>query len=150
MKQEKIERYDAKDMGELRLLAKTEYWEDVLQFVNEHLEAHQCEETAKLELDIAVEELFVNVANYAYHPKDGMISIRMTFDKNWVTIVLIDEGKPYNPWEKEDPDITLSAEDRAIGGLGIYMVKMSMDHVAYAYEDNQNILTIRKKIYEEV
>lgn len=135
--------------AELRLVAKTEHWDEVLEFVNANLEAHHCSERAKLELDIAVEELFVNVANYAYHPTDGPITIRMTFEEDMVSIVFIDEGTPYNPWEREDPDVTLSAEERGIGGLGVYMVKMSMNQVDYVYENNQNILTIRKKIHED-
>lgn len=138
-----------KDAAELRLLAKTEYLENVLEFVNAHLKKHQCSQMAMLQLDIAVEELFANVAHYAYHPQDGEISIRITFEEDMATVVFIDEGKPYNPWEREDPDTTLSAEERNIGGLGIYMVKMSMDHVAYVYEDNKNILMIQKKIREE-
>lgn len=138
----------SKDTAEIHLLAKTEHWEEVLEFVNTNLEAHDCSQRALLELDIAVEELFVNVANYAYHPSDGPITIRMTFEGDMVTIVFIDEGTPYNPWEREDPDITLSAEERGIGGLGVYMVKMSMNHVEYVYEDNKNILTIHKNIRE--
>ncbi len=145
-----IKEYTEKDRAEISLLAKTAHWEEVLEFVNHHLEAHQCDEMAKLQLDIAVEELFVNVANYAYYPEDGMIWIQMFFKDDMVTIVFMDEGVPYNPLEREDPDITLSAEERKVGGLGVYMVKMSMDHVEYAYRDNKNILTIQKKIQEDV
>ena len=139
---------EKKAAAELQLFAKTEYLDKVLTFLDNHLDANGCDEQAKLELDIAVEELFVNVASYAYHSGNGPITIQITFEGDLVTIVLIDEGIPYNPWEREDPDITLSAEERQIGGLGVYMVKMSMDHVDYVYKDNKNILTIQKKIHE--
>lgn len=137
------------DKTKLHLPAKIEHLDQVLDFVNAHLEAQNCEEKVKLELDIAVEELFVNVAMYAYQPAEGDITIQVSIERDTAEIAFIDTGKPYNPWERENPDTTLSAEERSIGGLGIYMVKMSMDEVAYAYENEQNITTIRKKIRED-
>lgn len=136
-------------MKEMTLLAKTEYLDQVLDFVNGFLEEKNCSMRAQMELDIAIEELFVNVASYAYRPKDGPVTIQVSFEENMVSIVFIDGGKPYNPWEKEDPDITLSAEERQIGGLGVYLVKNTMNQVDYRYEDHKNILTIRKKILEK-
>lgn len=137
-------------MYELTLLAKTEYLDRVIDFVNEHLEENGCSMMAQLQLDIAVEELYVNIASYAYRPADGPVTIQMSFAGDSVSVVFIDGGRPYNPWEREDPDITLSAEERDIGGLGVYMVKQSMNHVDYSYEDGKNILTIRKNIQEEL
>ena len=137
-------------MYEMTLLAKTEYLDQVIDFVNEHLEANGCSMMAQLQLDIAVEELFVNIASYAYRPADGPVTIQLHFAGESVSVVFIDGGRPYNPWEREDPDITLSAEERDIGGLGVYMVKQSMNHVDYSYEDGKNILTIQKNIQEEV
>lgn len=130
-------------------MARTEYLDKVLEFVDGLLEEKNCTMRAQLELDIAVEELFVNIASYAYRPKEGPVTIQVSFEENIVSIVFIDGGKPYNPWEKEDPDITLSVEERQIGGLGIYLVKNTMNQVDYRYEDEKNILTIRKDITEE-
>lgn len=133
----------------MTLLAKTEYLDQVLQFVDGLLEENGCTMRAQLELDIAVEELFVNIASYAYRPKEGPVTIQVSFEGNIVSIVFIDGGKPYNPWEKEDPDISLSAEEREIGGLGIYLVKNTMNQVDYRYENEKNILTIQKDITDE-
>lgn len=130
----------------MTLLAKTEYLDKVLEFVDSFLEERNCTMKAQLELDIAVEELFVNIASYAYRPKEGPVTIQVSSEGNIVSIVFIDEGKPYNPWQKSDPDITLSAEERQIGGLGIYLVKNTMNQVDYRYENKKNILTIQKDI----
>ena len=102
----------------------------------------------QMQIDIAVEELFVNIAHYAYNPEVGPVTIRVEVQKEplAVTVTFIDHGVPYDPLAKEDPDITLSAEERQIGGLGIFMVKKSMDDIAYEYKDGQNILYIKKKI----
>ena len=101
-----------------------------------------------MQLDIAVEELFVNIANYAYVPDTGKATIRLEINEEplSVSITFIDNGVPYDPLAKADPDITLSAEERAIGGLGIFMVKKSMDDMFYEYKDSQNVLTIVKKL----
>lgn len=136
-------------MQELVLLAQTENMDTVLNFVNGILKEHNCPTYVQLEIDIAVEELFVNIAHYAYIPDVGQAMIQVSVEGDVVTIVFKDQGIPYNPWTKEDPDITLSLEERQIGGLGIYMVKNSMDEVSYAYEDGQNVVTIRKNLYEK-
>lgn len=136
-------------MKELTLLAQPENMNLVLDFVNEILEKHNCPMYVQLELDIAVEELFVNIAHYAYTPNIGQATIQVSVKNDYVTIVFRDRGIPYNPWAKKDPDITLSLEERQIGGLGIYMVKNSMDEVAYTYEDEMNVVTIKKNISEK-
>lgn len=135
-------------MSELTLEAKTENLDKVLSFVDEHLEEQECPMKTQMQIDIAVEELFVNIAHYAYNPEVGPVTIRVEVQKEplAVTITFIDHGVPYDPLAKEDPDITLSAEERQIGGLGIFMVKKSMDDIAYEYKDGQNILYIKKKI----
>ena len=137
-------------MVEMTLFAKTENLDQVIDFVNEHLEENGCSMMAQLQLDIAVEELFVNIASYAYRPIDGPVTIQMSFEGDSVSVVFIDGGRPYNPWDREDPDTTLSAEERDIGGLGVYLVKQSMNHVDYSYEDGKNVLTIQKNIQEEL
>lgn len=136
-------------MKELSLLAKTENLDQVLDFVNTQLEEQDCSMRAQLELDIAVEELFVNIAHYAYRPAEGPVTIQVAFHEDMVSVIFIDGGIPYNPWERQDPDVTLSAEEREIGGLGIYMVKQSMNHVDYTYADGKNILTIQKQLQED-
>jgi len=102
-----------------------------------------------MQMHIAIEELFVNIASYAYpEGTTGKADIIMDIDSDdTVVITFIDEGTPYDPLAKEDPDITLSAQERGIGGLGIFMVKKSMDDMSYKYEDNKNKLTIKKKIF---
>ncbi len=126
--------------------ATVENLEKVLAFLDEQLEAHDCPMRAQFEIDVAAEELFVNIANYAYAPGTGMarIEIRFAEEPRAVEISFADTGIPYNPLEKEDPDVTLPAEQRKIGGLGIFMVKKSMDGVEYEYADGENCTTIRK------
>ena len=93
-----------------------------------------------------MEELFVNVASYAYPSGSGSVTIDMeiTEEPAAAVITFTDSGIPFNPLKKDDPDIALSAEERQIGGLGIYMVKKSMDDIAYAYRDGRNVLRIVK------
>lgn len=133
-------------MKELYIEAMVDKLEQVLSFVDEELIALKCSTKIQTQIDIAVEEIFVNIAHYAYDSKNGHATISIVEEKNptAVSITFIDNGIPYNPLEKEDPDITLSADERQIGGLGIYMVKKSMDNVDYEYKDGQNIFRIRK------
>lgn len=133
-------------MKELQVQALTECLDEVLDFVNAELEAYDCPTKAQIQIAIAVEEIFVNIAHYAYKPEIGEAMIRCTVSENplSVNVQFEDSGKPYNPLEVPDPDITLSAEKREIGGLGIFMVKKSMDNIDYEYKEGKNILTIRK------
>lgn len=133
-------------MKTMTLTAEVGHIEAVLQFINEELEAHDVPMKAVMQINIAVEELFVNIAHYAYNPDVGEAVITIDVDEaaRCVVIRFIDGGKPYNPLSREDPDVTLSAEDREIGGLGVFMVKKSMDDMSYTYEDGQNVMIIRK------
>ena len=131
-------------MKELTIEALVSNLDEVIDFVNEQLEAHDCPMKEQIQLDVAVEELFVNIASYAYNPETGPATI-MIYPLS-VIITFVDHGVPYDPLAKEDPDITLTADERQIGGLGIFMVKKSMDEVVYKYEDGKNILSIKKKI----
>ena len=135
-------------MKELTIAATVENIEVVTDFVNEQLEALDCPMKAQMQIDIAIDELFGNIAHYAYNPEIGQATVRVEVieDPLAVTITFIDNGVPYDPLAKEDPDTTLSIEDREIGGLGIYMVKKSMDDIAYEYKNGQNILTIKKNL----
>ena len=134
-------------MNGLELEARAENLPKVLAFVDGELEQRDCPMKTQMQIDIAVEELFVNIANYAYHPEIGWASVRVEVldDPLSVSVTFMDSGEPYDPLAKADPDTTLSAEERQIGGLGIYMVKKSMDEIAYEYKDGQNILTIKKR-----
>ena len=135
-------------MKELTVEAKTTNIEAVTDFVNEQLEALDCPMKAQMQIDIAIDELFGNIAHYAYNPEIGKATVRVEVidDPLAVTITFIDNGVPYDPLAKADPDTTLSAEEREIGGLGIYMVKKTMDDITYEYKDGQNILAIKKNL----
>lgn len=135
-------------MKELTVDATVENVPVVTDFVNEQLEANGCSMKVQAQIDIAIDELFSNIAFYAYNPSVGPATVRVEIaeDPLSVAISFIDNGVPYDPLKKADPDTTLSAEERQIGGLGIYMVKKSMDQVTYEYKDGQNILTIKKNI----
>jgi sigma-B regulation protein RsbU (phosphoserine phosphatase) len=132
--------------SELEVDALTENLARVQAFVDEHLEEAGCPFKVQMQIGIAVEEIFINIASYAYAPGVGKATIRVeiTKDPSAVNIIFIDRGIPYNPLTKEDPDVTLSAEERDIGGLGIYMAKEIMDAEHYEYKDGQNILTLTK------
>lgn len=134
-------------MKELTLDATIQNLNQVNIFLDEELEALGCPMKTQLQIDVAVEEIFVNIASYAYGSEIGnaIIQVEGEKDPDRVIITFIDSGIPYNPLEKEDPDVTLSAEERQIGGLGIYMVKKSMDNMEYERKDDKNILKIMKK-----
>lgn len=133
-------------MKELTLAATLENIDAVTDFVNEQLELLDCPMKAQMQIDIAIDEIFSNIARYAYAPGSGDATVRVETecDPPAVMITFIDAGTPYNPLTKEDPDTTLSAEEREIGGLGIYMVKKSMDAMEYAFKDGCNKLSIKK------
>ena len=133
-------------MKELVIDALTDNLPQVLAFVDGELEAADCPMKIQMQIDIAVEEIFVNIARYAYSPEVGTATVRVEVmgEPPAVDITFIDGGVPYDPLAKADPDVTLSAEERQIGGLGIFMVKKSMDDVTYEYRDGHNILTLKK------
>ena len=135
-------------MNKLIIDARRDNLEEVLRFLDTELEKLDCDPKAQIQLDIAVEEIYINIASYAYAPAEGTaeLIIEELPEKHSVKITFIDSGIPYNPLAKEDPDITLSAEERQIGGLGIFMVKKSMDETVYEYKDGKNVFSIVKSI----
>lgn len=135
-------------MKELTIPATVENIEKVTEFVNSQLEEINCPIKAKMQIDIAIDELFGNIAHYAYKPETGPAPVRVEVTEAPISVIVtfIDHGIPYDPLKKDDPDVTLSAEERAIGGLGIFMVKKTMDEITYEYKDGQNILSIRKDL----
>lgn len=134
-------------MRELTIPAAIEQLSAVNSFVNGMLET--CPDKERVQIELAVEEVFVNIARYAYHPQTGNVTIRCKAQEGSVTIQFLDQGAPFNPLSREDADTTLSAEARNIGGLGILLVKGSMDVVDYAYADSINILTVKKSWHTE-
>ena len=128
--------------------AKTEALTDVLAFVEQILEKYECSMKNQTAICVAIEEVFVNVAHYAYGETQGDVKLDIAFDKETriVTFRMADKGVAFDPLKKPEPDITLSAEEREIGGLGIFITKKTMDLVNYAYENGENILTMTKKI----
>lgn len=128
--------------------AKTEALPDILGFVEETLEGYGCPMKVQMAVCVAIEEVFVNVAHYAYGDGQGDMTLGIGFDPEAriLTFRMTDKGIPFDPLQKPDPDITLSAEDREIGGLGIFITKQTMDTLAYARENGENILTMTKTL----
>ena len=128
--------------------AKTEALSDVLGFVDQMLERVACPMKIQTAICVAIEEVFVNIARYAYEGGEGEMTLRVGYDEDCrtVTFCMTDKGVPFDPLKKPDPDITLSAEDRDIGGLGIFIAKKTMDSLTYAYENGENRLTMTKTI----
>ena len=135
-------------MKELIVEAKRENLPEVQAFIEEQLDEVDCPMTTRIAIDVAVEELFVNIASYAYEHGKGIAVVQVTVHEEplSVEITFIDNGVQYDPLAKPDPDTTLSAKERKKGGLGIFMVKKTMDNVSYEYKDGKNILTITKKL----
>ena len=136
-------------MAEQYFPAKLDQLEPVQKFVLDQLNGYPYTERTRAQLDVAVEENFVNIAHYAYpseQPGWALVRCQVEQDPLRVQVQFVDSGVPFNPLAKKDADITLSAEERNIGGLGILMVKRSMDAVEYAYSEGRNILTLTKHL----
>lgn len=135
-------------MKELKVNADKSNLLKVQAFINEQLEAVDCPMLTQIAIDVAVEELFINIASYAYGGKEGTATVQVEILKEPISaeITFIDSGVQYNPLAQADPDITLAAKERKKGGLGIYMVKNSMDDMKYTYKDGQNVLTVIKNL----
>ena len=133
---------------ELTVDAAVENIPAVTAFVEAQLDAVDYSPKARGQLSMAIDEIVANIAQYAYAPEVGPVTVRFAFDEGTrtATLTFLDKGLPYNPLEKADPDVSLSAEDRPIGGLGIFLVKKTMDGMAYAYKHGQNVLTIQKRL----
>ena len=136
---------------ELTIQADDKQLETVLDFIHQQLPS-DCETDLLYKIDLAAEEIFVNIAHYAYKDKlpegqTGTAWITCTMENDTLTMIFKDNGIPFNPLAKSDPDITLSAQDRSIGGLGIFLTKKYMDSIDYKYENGENILTMKKTIF---
>lgn len=135
-------------MKELTIKASLDNLAAVMAFVDAELEELGCSMKTQYQIDVAVDELFSNISQYAYTPNEGSATLRLESDREAgvISITFIDSGVPFNPLLKKDPDVTQSVEDREIGGLGIFIVKKSMDAMHYEYRNGQNILSIKKKL----
>ena len=133
-------------MAEITVAADLDSLNDVLAFVDGEMERAGCSMKLMTQVDMAVEEIFVNIARYAYHPEAGEASVRCEAggDPFQIVVGFADRGRPFNPLDREDPDVTLDAEARQLGGLGILKAKKLMDDIQYEYRDGKNILTLRK------
>ncbi len=132
---------------ELKIKASDESMQAVNDFIHSMLPAG-CDIMLVNQIDLAVEEIFVNIAHYS-GSADAVIcaDYHISGDgSGTLTVIFKDWGKPFNPLAKEDPDLTLSAEERKIGGLGIFLTKKFMDSVEYEYTDGMNVLKISKKL----
>ncbi len=133
---------------EITVPAKIENIPVITAFIDEQLEKAESSIKAQMQIDVALDELIANIAHYAYAPGEGDVTVGFSFDEEsrMAEITLIDGGVPFDPLAKEDPDIEMSAEERSIGGLGIFVTKKIMDEISYAYENGQNVLRVRKRI----
>lgn len=138
--------YKGKGENSITLTATDENLAIATGFILDYAKSAGASEKFMRQAELFVEEIFVNVAHYAYAPDTGDVKISAEIKDGTLKIVFVDHGKPYNPLEKSDPDTTLSADEREIGGLGIYMAKKLTDNVEYMYEDGKNILILEKKL----
>ncbi|MBO4366407.1 MAG: ATP-binding protein, partial [Clostridia bacterium] len=128
----------------LKVDAQVEKLPDVLGFVDALLEEKSCPPKTQMLIDLSIEELFVNIAHYAYPEGNGWAEIRADVKDGEAVFTLIDAGIPYDPLSRPDPDISLDADERPVGGLGVFMVKHQMDGASYEYKDGQNRMTVKK------
>ncbi|MBE5917777.1 MAG: ATP-binding protein [Pseudobutyrivibrio ruminis] len=131
-------------MDRLSVDAKIENLYQITDYVEEKLETIGVSQEHITSICIAIEEVYVNIASYAYKDEAGKVDLEIDTEDSSIKIRFIDGGTPYNPLEKDDPDINLPADEREQGGLGIFMIKQIMDTVEYEYKDSQNILTLTK------
>ena len=136
-------------MREMTVDASMEQIQPVTDYVNRLLTELGCSKRIRIQIDVAVDEIIGNIVRYAYHPETGPVTVRLETadDPPGILITFIDHGVPFDPLANVQPDTTsLPARDRPVGGLGLYMVRKSMDDVAYRFQDGRNMLTIRKNL----
>lgn len=136
---------------EIVLEAKAESILDVQDFVGKKLDLLSCATKIRKQIDVAIDELFGNIANYAYEGGEGkvVVGVKTDMENQSIEISFKDWGVKFNPLETATPDVSLKARQRKIGGLGIFVVRNTMDDVSYEYKDGQNILTIKKELKNE-
>ena len=135
------------DQQEKRFAARDENLPQVIGFMEQWLEKNSCPSKTIMQISLCVEELFTNVARYAYPDRNGEVTFSISCQEDEMTLRMTDSGLPFDPLKQAEPDITLSAGERPIGGLGILIVKKTMDSVRYESRNGQNILTMKKKLH---
>ena len=135
-------------MAEITVKADDSMLEAVQDFIHQQIEDLCTDMKLLMQIDLAVEEIFVNIAHYAYAPQTGEATITCNLNKETreMQIIFSDSGKPFNPLDRDEPDVTLPAEERGIGGLGIFLTKKYMDEVSYEYSGGKNNLTLKKTL----
>ncbi len=135
-------------MSEITVKADDSMLEAVQDFIHQQIENLCTDMKLLMQIDLAVEEIFVNIAHYAYAPQTGEATITCNLNKDTreMQIIFSDSGKPFNPLDRDEPDVTLPAEERGIGGLGIFLTKKYMDEVSYEYSGGKNNLTLKKTL----
>jgi len=139
---------EKEDGSKLEIEAAEKNLPQVMDFVESKLASVDCSPKAEMQIALAVEEIFTNIAKYAYAPETGpaTVLVEVAEEPVMVTITFIDQGVPYDPLAREDPNVELPVEAREIGGLGIFLTKKIMDDVNYEYKDGKNILTLKKQL----
>ena len=135
-------------MKEITVDAMIENMNTVTAFVDDFLDQIACPMKSRIQITIVIDEIFGNICHYAYKDSVGTVTVRVESGNTpkAVFLTFTDNGIPYNPLDTEDPDITLSSEERKIGGLGIYLVKKNMDEMKYEYVNQQNRLWMEKRL----
>ncbi len=133
-------------MKKITVDATVDNLQQIIDFATEQLEERDCPMKVVMQMELVIEEIFVNISSYAYHPEIGPATFCVEFEENppAVLMTFIDGGKPYNPLEKSDPDTTLDIDERDVGGLGIFLVKKNVDEISYRFDDGKNILNMKK------
>jgi len=133
-------------MDEITLLATTENADKIIDFVVDKLTAHKINLKIINDISIALDEILSNIVNYGYKDKKGDINLSLDINDKEVTMIIKDNAIPYNLLKKEQPKLEDNIKDRPIGGLGIYISITLMNNIEYNYINNQNVLTIKKKL----
>ena len=135
-------------MKELTIEAMVRNIPTVTEFVDEELDGLNCTPRIQAQINVAIDELFSNIARYAYNPATGPATVRVEVEKNplAVLVTFIDHGRRYDPLTTKEPDLSLNLLERPAGGLGVFLVRKTMDDVSYEYRDGRNILRIKKHI----
>ena len=133
-------------MPEMTVNAAPEQLAPVMDFVNERLTALGSSNKVRFDVYVVVDEIFCNIIRYAYGPETGTVTVRVETEEDppALTMTFMDRGVPFDPLAMEEPDVSLPAEAREIGGLGVFLARKAMDDVSYQYKDGQNILTLKK------
>ena len=133
------------DMKEMTVEANTDRLDEIIDFLNAELDSHNCPAELQNQIDVAADEIFTNIANYAYKPESGKTAVGIAIG-NEVLLRFEDSGKPYNPLESTAPDLDKPLMEREIGGLGVFILKKFMDTINYSRVDNKNVLVMTKRI----